>query len=141
MAYYLDLTPFAYHHDHPGEEHMLNVGWLEAGRPFGRGPVPYAFADELRLLAQKPVNLMRGFHVCDLCEPPRDLIASFPEYRHVWGMFRNGNGEIHVQSPSGAVYCAPILVLHYVAEHQYQPPHEFVDAVIFRREARLHQAG
>lgn len=52
-------------------------------------------------------------------------------------MFRSGNGEIRVHTPSGAVYCAPALVSHYVAEHQYQPPDEFIGAVIRQRELRL----
>jgi hypothetical protein len=133
MAYYPDLTPFEYY---PVEEPMLNVGWLSKAQPFRRGPVPLAFAHELGILAQRPVNLTRGHHVCEFCEPPLDLIAAFPTYEEVWEMFRSGNGEIHVRGPSGTVYCAPALILHYVAEHQYQPPQEFVDAVILQRESR-----
>jgi hypothetical protein len=136
MAYYPDLTPFEYY---PGEERMLNIGWLSAGQPFRRGPVPLAFAHELRLLAEHPVNLTRGHHVCEFCEPPGDLIAAFPPYKEVWEMFRSGNGEIHVRASSGTVYCAPTLVLHYVAEHQYQPPEEFIEAVIQQRESRLRE--
>jgi hypothetical protein len=56
-------------------------------------------------------------------------------------MFRSGNGEIHVRGPSGAVYCAPALILHYVAEHQYQPPQEFVAAVIFQRGPRRREGA
>jgi hypothetical protein len=138
MAYYPDLSPFEYYR---GEEHMLNVGWLSREQPFRRGPVPPAFAHELCLLAQHPVNTARGAHVCEFCEPPRDLIAVCSNYEQVWEMFRSGNGEIHVRSSSGTVYCAPALVLHYVGEHQYQPPKEFVDAVLHHRELRCQQRG
>jgi hypothetical protein len=133
LAYYPDLTPYAYY---PGEEHMLNVGWLSKDVVFTRGPVPMAFAHELKLLAEHPIELTRGCHVCEFCEQPHDLIKEFPEYEAVWEMFRCGNGEIHVANRSGAIYCAPTLVLHYVSEHQYQPPQEFVDAVLYQRELR-----
>jgi hypothetical protein len=62
MAYYPDLTPYEYY---PGEADMLNVGWLSLDHPFPRGPVPLAFAYELRRMAQEPVELTRGCHLCD----------------------------------------------------------------------------
>ena len=40
-----------------------------------------------------------------------------------------GNGEIRVVDVMGTTYVAPVLILHYVAEHGYLPPKEFVDAV------------
>ena len=30
----------------------------------------------------------------------------------------------------GAIYAAPNLIYHYVAEHHYAPPQEFVDALL-----------
>jgi hypothetical protein len=138
MAHYADLTSYEYS---PGGERMLNIGWLAMGQPFRRGPVPLAFAHELGILARDPVDLTRGHHVCEFCKPPSDLIESSPKYEQVWEMFHSGNGEIHVRGASGTVYCAPSLILHYVAEHQYQPPQEFVEAVIFQRESRLHRDG
>jgi hypothetical protein len=136
LAYYPDLTAYEYY---PGEGHMLNVGWLSKEAVFPRGPVPMAFAHELELLTELPVELTRGCHVCEFCERSEELIKlikEFPQYEAVWEMFRCGNGEIHVADGSGAIYCAPTLVLHYVSEHQYQPPREFVDAVLYHRELR-----
>jgi hypothetical protein len=133
MAYYPDLTPFEYK---PDEHAMLNVGWLSKEHPFPRGPVPKAFADELRRMAEVPVHLTRGCHVCDFCVPPADIIAVEPRYEDVWEMFRCGNGEVHVRSETNIVYCAPALVIHYVSEHQYQPPSEFIAAVLYQRALR-----
>ena len=121
MAYYADLSPYTYT---PGHGPMLNVGWLAAGKAYERGPVPYEFATALHRLAQSPVNLCRGFHVCDLCTPPST------EYYNVWSTLRRGSGEVRVSSASGVVYAAPTLVWHYVAEHQYLPPREFINAVL-----------
>ena len=122
MAYYRDLTPYDYK---PGHEPMLNVGWLAAGNRYERGPVPYEFATALYRLVQSPVNLCRGFHVCDLCTPRPSR-----EYYDVWSMLRRGNGEVRVDGASGLTYAAPALIWHYVAEHQYLPPREFIDAVL-----------
>jgi hypothetical protein len=118
---------------------MLNVGWLAAGQPFSRGTVPMAFAHELRLIASDPVEMTRGCHVCEFCDPPEEIIAADPRYREVWEMFRCGNGELHVRDETGTVYCAPALVIHYVSDHQYKPPSEFVAAVLFQRSQRLLQ--
>ena len=133
MAYYPDLTPYRYY---PDESDMLNVGWLSRRQPFPRGPVPLAFADELQRMSQEPVHLTRGSHLCEFCEPPEDIIAAEPRYREVWEWFRCGNGELHVRGETGIVYCAPRLVVHYVSEHQYQPPLEFVAAVLYQRALR-----
>jgi hypothetical protein len=43
---------------------------------------------------------------------------------------RIGTAEIRVFGPMGAIYAAPTLIYHYVAEHHYKPPAEFVHAAI-----------
>ncbi|MEJ7786715.1 MAG: hypothetical protein WKF96_18085 [Solirubrobacteraceae bacterium] len=40
------------------------------------------------------------------------------------------NGEIRVTGEDGTVYAAPTMIAHYVAEHDYLPPQEFVDALL-----------
>ena len=89
------------------------------------------------MLGENLINITRGCHVCEFCARPDDLIAIDQHYEDVWEMFRCGNGEIHVKSVAGVIYCAPQLIVHYVSEHQYQPPQEFVEAVLFQRELRL----
>jgi hypothetical protein len=41
-----------------------------------------------------------------------------------------GSAEIRVFGPNGAIYAAPTLIYHYVAEHHYKPPAEFVHAAL-----------
>ena len=41
-----------------------------------------------------------------------------------------GNGEIRIDANDGITYVAPVLILHYVSEHHYAPPQQFVDAVL-----------
>ena len=65
--------------------------------------MPLAFAHELIRMASDPLEMMRGCHVCEFCEPPEDIIATEPRDLAVWEMFRCGNGEIHVRGESGVV--------------------------------------
>lgn len=115
---------------------MLNVGWLSGGRPFPRRPVPRAFAYELRRMSQEPVHLTHGPDLCEFSEPPDDISSAEPRYREVWKMFSCGNGELYVQGETRIVYCAPSLLAHSVSEHRYQPPLEFVAAVLYQRALR-----
>lgn len=94
----------------------LNVGWLEADRPYPTGPVPVAFTEKLKAVqAVQWMNVCLGQHECDLC-PPEDP----PE----------GNGEVRIPGPPGIAYAAPFLISHYIAAHGYQPPQVFMDAVL-----------
>lgn len=136
MAHCLDLTPYEYF---PGEPSLVNVGWLGADHAFPRGPVTCEFADELRRMVTLPVKLCRGAHVCEFCKPPQDILKLDENYYWVWALFRSGNGEVRVTNGAGLTFAAPVLILHYVAEHQYLPPKEFIEAVLFHREQRVKQ--
>jgi hypothetical protein len=89
VAYFADLTPYAYGHAdrdvvgygrrdlryRPRYE-RLNVGWLDAAQPFDRGPVPDWFAGALLdATGRPPVNVYRGLHPCSFCPPGAGTIA------------------------------------------------------------------
>ncbi len=109
VTYYPDLSPYQYT---VVDQPMVNVGWLEPGEHFPRGPVPSHLVDALLKLGTRPRNKLRGFHFCGFCS----------RYR--------GTGEIHVVSASGIRYAAPMLIIHYIFAHRYRPPAEFIDAVL-----------
>lgn len=69
MTYFADLTRYLYGPPEP-EPDVLNVGWLDVGYPFHRGETSSEFREALSRLAERPILLHRGFHVCDFC--PRD---------------------------------------------------------------------
>ncbi|QIY69204.1 hypothetical protein HEP84_08370 [Streptomyces sp. RLB1-33] len=132
MAYYNDLSPYEYSDDadETGEgagsgASLLNVGWLAEGHEFWRGDVPEGFVEALLDLAKDTVNVYRGMHFCDFC-PTFQEARKNVRFRDVF----IGSGEVHVRGGQGRVYAAPALVVHYVADHGYQPPREFVDAVL-----------
>ncbi|MFI6659935.1 hypothetical protein ACIBL8_30880 [Streptomyces sp. NPDC050523] len=59
-----------------------------------------------------------GTHYCELCPP------------HVQ---TPGNGEVHIISADGTIFCAPQMVGHYVTAHDYVLPPETVDALMAPR--------
>jgi hypothetical protein len=42
--------------------------------------------------------------------------------------FTQSNGEIRVPH-GGITFAAPVLIVHYIEEHRYLPPAEFLKAV------------
>jgi hypothetical protein len=45
------------------------------------------------------------------------------------GEIRVGNGEVQLAGEGDTVYVAPTMILHYIIEHHYLPPEEFIDAL------------
>jgi hypothetical protein len=135
VAYFPDLAPYSYgHYSHPG---VVHVGWLDGVHPFPKGNVNSQLIEKMKLLATKPVELYRGKHICEVCSQPKDLIETyFPEKGKVdaksqwvkWTAQRSSNGEIRVAS-DGIIYAAPVLIVHYIEEHGYLPPTQFLEAI------------
>lgn len=126
--YYKDLTKYEY----TTSEDSLNIGWLEKGHLSDKGDVPEEFVEKLWKHLRYPVRVCRGFHVCDFCEnPERGVpIAEFKGKRREVGYY-----EIRVWGKAGSVYAAPSLIFHYILQHGYKPPQEFIDAVMESEEA------
>ncbi|WP_443072300.1 DUF7919 family protein [Streptomyces sp. NBC_01485] len=122
MAHFEDLSRYSYSES---SEPMFNVGWLSRGYEFNVGEVPEGLVDSLLELARNPSNVHRGMHFCELC-------PSFVEARKNvrFDDVFVGSGEMRVRGEGGAVYVAPIMIVHYVADHGYRPPTEFVESVL-----------
>jgi hypothetical protein len=135
MAYFPDLSPYAYgHHSHLG---VVHVGWLDGTHPFPQGTVDFRLLEKMKLLAAKPVELYRGYHICEVCsEPPGLIKATIPDRVTIdpncswakWRGQRKSNGEIRV-SYEGVTFAAPLLIVHYIEEHGYLPPAQFLKAI------------
>lgn len=125
--YFKDLDPLDYGDSRLTAANAVAVGWLSQEHDYPRGRVPSGFVNRLRHFARFHVIEHRGFHFSDLHEN------------------RNKVGDISAQTDNGvrlgsrvfcafsndqAVYAAPDLIIHYVVEHLYQPPQEFVDAIM-----------
>jgi hypothetical protein len=100
------------------------VGWLERAG-FTTGDVPKhcitALVDALR--GGIFSDGFRGYHTCTIC-------GKFPPEikwkRRRLGLL--GHGHYLVQLGK-VVYMAPELLLHYILDHGYRPPDEFLDAL------------
>ncbi|MEV4318829.1 hypothetical protein [Actinocrispum sp. NPDC049592] len=122
MAVYEDLSPYEYLPvDHQGA--IVNVGWLGKGTPYPSGPVPPGFRDALvRTASGYQTHATRGFHKCPFCGIRRATTAEPVP-------LLLGHAEFHIPGDQ-VTYAAPTLVIHYIDEHDYQPPQEFIDAVL-----------
>jgi hypothetical protein len=124
MTYYADLSPYEYSRV---ESSTRNVGWLDAEHKYLQGTVPDAFVEQLLAFCQNKVHRSKGFHICELCN--RALFDPVMIKQDNQELLL-GSAEIRVFAQNGLVYAAPDLIYHYVVEHHYQPPDEFIQAVL-----------
>lgn len=123
--YYPDLSPYTYSRSPSGSE-VVNVGWLEKPHFFPQGTVPEHALDRLFLLCLQPVNRTRGHHTCQFCQNPSVGFRAERNDKEAW----LGSAEIRLTGKNGRVYAAPDLIYHYITDHCYRPPDEFVAALI-----------
>lgn len=136
MTYFPDLSPYAYGHD--VHKDVVHVGWLDNIHPFPIGHVRRNLIEKIKALTTKPVRLSRGYHYCEICVEPLGLVKSFlsdqvklidPQCSWMqWMERRRGNGEIRVFC-EGVTFAAPVLIAHYIEQHGYRPPPQFLKAI------------
>lgn len=127
--YYPDLSLYQYSNlaTHSQDTVVLNIGWLDAKCTYPKGQVSAEFLDRLFLIwDEAQINPMWGYHQCELCEIPEYPVR----IKHGGSNIPLGATELRVVSPTGIVYASPDLVLHYISEHKYLPPSEFIEAVM-----------
>jgi hypothetical protein len=129
---------------------VLAIGWLDTGQDFWLNPEncsppkpvvferaesPAEFIDQLVLVTRENLKLgvrHASFFICNLpaCAPR--------SVREVRGL-ELGRGLVYVRHPreSKTLFCAPNLVLHYVVDHAYLPPRDFIEAVMAYRSGDL----
>ena len=125
--YFADLSPYGYSPRVASEDDppVLSVGWLDAQHPYPTGDVPDAVAQCLWEYCRIRVEATRGLHECELCpklEPGRHVTREGET-------LLLGSAEIRVFA-EGVVFAAPNLVYHYVVDHHYLPPDEFLRAIL-----------
>ena len=122
---------------------LLAVGWLEFPFPFRRGAVSSGFLAHLKSLVDAAPSewSFRGLHQCSL-------------WRHRRGFLDRPvitSSHKNVFLPGGsAVYIASGGIIHYVEDHRYLPPSQFIEAVMscpdfssfeYRKAIRAANAG
>ncbi|MGV9345205.1 DUF7919 family protein [Streptomyces spiralis] len=138
MTYYTDLSPYEYFPESvPSEVTARNIGWLDTGQDYTRGPSPKPFLEGLSELVRDGRQMQtRGWHRCLL--PHDNEEAEYPISVNIADVKVSlGGAEIRVVAESGDWLIAPDLVYHYVTEHSYRPPQAFIEAVTARRVASI----
>jgi hypothetical protein len=115
-VHYPDLGPLTQIVEAP---YVRAVGWLDASEPFPIGVVEATVLDRIRTFAKAwgasvtalGWPIFRGWHTCNLCGAAR---AS--------GNFAVPQGDV--------LFVCPEMLAHYVADHSYRPPDEFLDAIM-----------
>ncbi|WP_339733657.1 hypothetical protein [uncultured Gimesia sp.] len=112
-------------------EKLLTIGWLDCNHSFPVGTIDNALIKKLRDLIcciPKGINVhvarIRGQHPCNLCK-------AYPKIRcKIGGMRHLGCTELRIPSrEQKIVFASPDMILHYIEEHSYLPPAEFLEAL------------
>jgi len=100
-------------------DHVRAIGWLHPDHPYTKGEVSAEFLSRLKEFVahcSQSANALYfgafgGFHTCEFCDKALG-IANFG-------------------APSDdLLFVAPEMVVHYIQQHGYCPPAEFVAAVL-----------
>jgi len=89
---------------------LVKVGWLDKGQPYTEGTPPKEFVDKVKRI---PLSVhTKGWHTCPFCGNAK----SYSQY--------------NIRISGKKYYDIPEMILHYIKEHNYLPPQEFIDAVM-----------
>ncbi|SRR6266404_6148375 len=126
--YYEDMSAYSFYLPFALSE-VKNIGWLDAEHDFRKGAVDSEILDKLYRLIIKSelintnVNVSRGVHSCNVCGN-ENIILSTAEKTIL------GRSEIWMPSgQEGQFFAAPSMVYHYIKDHHYLPPPEFISAI------------
>jgi hypothetical protein len=86
--------------------------------------VSAAFKQKLFIACCKAIKT-RGAHHCSLCQPAQGAKIYTAAGKKLIG----GSGVLSIKGRKWKTYLAPDLIFHYVVDHNYRPPDEFVNAV------------
>lgn len=126
MSYFPDLSPYSYHGFRIADN-VVNIGWLNNKHTYSQGILQNEFLDKLWEFTRLNLIRMRGFHICNLCSLRHPSPLSVLREGETLYL---GTAEIRVFGKNGKIYAAPNMLYHYIKEHLYNPPEEFITAVL-----------
>lgn len=127
--HYADLSLYT-HHLRDALTNVKNVGWLKGGQEFSSGAVEPYLVNRLKqaFIGAGKFNaetvLIRGAqHRCEICGASPGVVQIDGKKKSL------GASEIWIPGGGDTYYAAPSLIIHYIEEHQYLPPSEFIGAI------------
>ncbi len=111
---------------------IFNIGWLGKGAPFSQGNVDEFFINKLiAIYRRERVNITRSIYPCPFCFQSYDSILDYDgilledQKNEILGI-----SEIWLPNKQNTkVFVSPDLIIHYIRDHGYLPPQEYIDAV------------
>ena len=127
--FFEDLSNYSYYLKQPLND-VKNVGWLAANQSFSAGKPLTDFLLKLeKIIASQDlvnvhVNQIRGVHPCSLSSSCKGIVIG-------GGKIGLGSSEIWIPSAADGkqYFASPSLIFHYIRDHNYIPPEEFIEAV------------
>lgn len=122
-----DLSQYSYYQPKPFVD-VFNVGWLGKGKPFPTGKPPNGFIKNLILAIESEdhikisVNKIRSVHPCNICGEKN--------FKNIETKTPIGSSEIWIPRTDGGFFAAPSMIVHYIIDHHYLPPHSFISSVL-----------
>lgn len=100
-------------------DHVRAIGWLHPDHPYTTGVVSSEFLARLKEFAARSgasaealyFGAFAGYFTCEFCDRVHGI-----------GNFGVPSGDL--------LFVAPEMVVHYIEQHVYKPPTEFVAAVL-----------
>jgi hypothetical protein len=90
---------------------LIKIGWLDNEHVFNIGPIPKKFIDKLKKI--KPNVRSFGYHKCPFCNEKQ-----------------GSNRYVLKIEDTLQCYDAPDMIIHYIEDHNYLPPQEFIDHIL-----------
>jgi hypothetical protein len=112
LTYYEDKSYYSEQHF----ENTQNIGWLDSKFEIEKKEYNDQLIDSLLEYVKYPFNMIRSNMIVDLAIKNTS--------------YKLGFSEIRVLGDDGKKYAAPDLIIHYIKENGYQPPLDFVEAVL-----------
>lgn len=125
--YYPDLTPCGALPQSRFKVLPLAVGWLDPQHEYPRGVVADAVLERLWAFCDDPPVMSFGIHSCEFCGDD-DFVRSEVFYKGTKMLV--GSCDIIIIGRRRKVYYAPDMIIHYIIDHSYLPPADFLDAVL-----------
>ncbi len=112
------LNKFAIKNNHPTLSYKsVAVGYLDITEEYPKGPVSQNFINKLRHICSNGLSLMSaGHHDCEFCI----------DEGNYEGRATSCSEKILIDKENNIQYKFPEMIFHYIEEHGYQPPEDFV---------------
>ena len=109
-------------HGMPTEDYkFVAVGYLSIDEEFEKGEVSANFLTKLKVLWNEGTTLgSLGSHECEFCIDEGNY-----ENRG-----KSSSEKILVDRENKIKYCFPEMIFHYITEHKYLPPSDFIRFVM-----------